>query len=119
MQVAHCWDQDGRFRFGVGEIFIADGDGDDGCGREEVGHAGSEPLISGRYVGADGADVAVFNGYDHVNACVGEGFQDVWIGVVDFDLVDDCGLEHLGHLLMGREVVTERAVVYPDTCHVS
>ena len=43
--------------------------------------------------------MVVLNGYDEVDTCVGKGLEDFWVGVVDFDLVDESGLEELGYSL--------------------
>ena len=97
-----------------GQILVPDCNGDDGSRRDEGCDAGGEPLVGGGDVGADVGDVLVFDGDDEVDAGVGEGVQDFWVGVVDLDLVDESGLEELSHLLRRREVVSESAVVYAD-----
>ena len=71
-------------------------------------------MVGGGGVGGEVGDAGVLGGDDEVDACVGEGLEDVWVGVVDFDLVDECGLEDLRHVLRRRQVVPQSAVVHAD-----
>lgn len=69
-------------------------------------------MVGGGGVGADVGDAGVLDGDDEVNAGVGEGLEDFGVGVVDFDLVDEGGLEELRHFFRRGEVVSEGAVVH-------
>ena len=71
-------------------------------------------MVGGGGVGADVGDAGILDGDDEVDAGVGEGFEDFGVGVVDFDFVNEGGLEEFGYFFGRREVVSESAVVYAD-----
>lgn len=43
--------------------------------------------------------MVVLDGDDEVDPSVGKGLEDLWVGVVDLDLVDESGLEELSYFL--------------------
>ena len=62
--------------------------------------------------------MGVFDGNDEIDAGVGKGLEDFLVGVIDFDLVYECGLEELGYFLWRWEIVAECAIVYAYTRNV-
>lgn len=93
---------------------IPDEDADDTGLRIERGDVYGDPLAGKGELG-EGRDVAVHGGDGHGDPGVGEGAQDVRVGVEDLDPVDDrLGPDEVGHLGRGREVVAEGAIVDAD-----
>lgn len=62
--------------------------------------------------------MVVLDGDNEVDSGVGKGLEDFRVGVVDFDLVDECRLEELSYFLWRWEVISERPIVYADTRNV-
>lgn len=101
VHVLHGLDQRVRLELVIvcGQVLVPYANGYDGSGGNEGDDAGGEPLVGGGHVGADVGYVGVLDGDDEVDPGVGKGLEDVWVGVVDLDLVDESGLEELGYFL--------------------
>lgn len=59
--------------------------------------------------------MVVLDGDNEVDSGVGEGLENFRVAVVDFDLVDERGLEELGYFLWRWQVVSQRPIVYTHT----
>ena len=62
--------------------------------------------------------MVVLDGDNEVDPGVGKGLEDIWVGVVDLDLVDESGLEELSYFLGRWKVVAEGAIVYANAINI-
>lgn len=107
----HCGEEI-RHELGVvaAEDFVADEDEGDFGLREVRGDVLLDPILGLERVSHVGEEL-VSEADDEVDLGVGEGLEDVGIGVVEFDSADVEGLEEHRYSGWGRQVVGDLAVV--------